>query len=228
MKAATLSEIESAVADGGARLAALLELMSSEPSAGRASLELAASSLKPEVRAWVVGVATRVLGKHGQRLLQRLAADSADVVAVDALMQLGSLAPNLLKPHRDRVLGMLASDDPWGPVRATWLLVHLADDPRPEIREVLNRPKYPFHAIDAEVALRYLDLGEEALWDQLRSHRHDWTPALTRAAYQIRSEPALVALQHCAAEAPDEECRAICRHALDAWSDASAAPWDSQ
>jgi len=83
--------------------------------------------------------------------------------------------------------------------------------------ELLSHPTYPFHAIDAEIALRYLNLGEQALWDELRSHRHDWTPGLVRAAYQLHTEPARRALERCATEAPDKECRGACHHALEEW-----------
>jgi hypothetical protein len=185
---------------------------------GRAALVLDELSRdeSASVRAWVPAAAAEILGDGGDRLILSLARDrdpSVRDAAIAALVELGPASAGPLLPDLRR---RLQSPDAGERIAATWAVAEFRD--AASLRTLADRDEtaeLPAERSAARAAGLVLRADEEAIVSGLGSHDHEDVPALAAAARILGTEATLKALRKCAAEAPDEDCRAACRAELD-------------
>ena len=170
----------------------------------------------PDVRDWVVGSVRQILGSESSETLQKLALDSDAGISDSALDEYLSLQLPLPKALVRRLRSKLSSSDYWEPVAAIWLIVRAGvDELRPAIRSVLERPAYPWHRNEAEVALDLIENGPSRVYEGLRNHDHDHMSTFIRAATALRTDDARRALEACVRLAADDDCTRLCQLALE-------------
>jgi hypothetical protein len=169
-----------------------------------------------QVRDWVAVHARRAAYSGAIALLTRMAKDRSPIiqeVAIGQLIELDHEAANRTVVPRIRRMLERSTDDAARNVALWWLVRLNADHSIPLIRRM--REEQATGADDAEFAeLVLVGRGEEVL-DVLRRHDHDRMLPAIRAAFAIRSESAIDALQVCADSAPDESCQRACRRVLN-------------
>jgi hypothetical protein len=171
-----------------------------------------------DVRSWVGWATPQVLGDGGVYVLMGLTRDRDPAVrdaAIDELVELDPDAARRLLPGLRR---RLRSRDAHEPVAAMWTLAELGDrGSLPAIRRIAAGEglDYPFQARVAEVVCLVLEEREDEIVRRMRAHDHGQMQSLATAARVLGTDAARSALEQCAAEAPDEDCRRVCAVELE-------------
>jgi hypothetical protein len=166
-----------------------------------------------DVRGWVSWAIPEVLEDGGAYILLGLTRDRDPAVRDGAIEELVALDPDLAQKLVPSLRRRLRSRDAQEAVTAMWTLAELGDrDSLPLIRRIAEADKldHPHQRLSAEVACTLLgDRPEDAL-DGLRAHDHERMPWLATAARILGTPEARLALENCARDAPDEDCRRAC------------------
>ena len=172
------------------------------------------------MRMWAAWAAEKVLGTNGTPVWVQLATDDDPEIAGYAILCLAEYAPQEARQLIPKLRRQTRKHDPYLPTQAAWVLAAVgAKEARPDIEALARDPKYPWHAIDAQVALMMLDGQDGEILELLRRHeRHEWTRALSFAATLIRSDASAAALEEAAENSPDQQCRVLAANALDEWT----------
>lgn len=173
------------------------------------------------VRFWAIAAAERVYSREEYaEVLERAAGDPDDDVSADAIDRLLNVAPDRAQRMSRSIAVRLSSEGPLlDKVFWLWSLARLrARQAVPEIKVLrAGEEDWTKLARVADVVLTYLSEGERVILEAIESHRdHAHVEELcTLAWFVIRNEAARSALEVCAAEAPDEDCRKECQFSLE-------------
>ncbi len=185
------------------------------------------------VRSWAGMVSGDVLGEAAVPILQQLAVDGEVSVRNGAIQDLLRLDPEALRPaiprlRKDLKPNAFVLDQTF----AMWTLAKLGDRAAlPAVRQLAApTDKYIGRQRVAQVVAWLLEGNGQTIIDALASHRLGdlWTRDLAKAASILGSPEALAALQRCATQAPDDDCRAVCRRFVDGWHEkprSAVADW---
>ncbi len=184
----------------------LIQLLRSSGERSSKILGALAKNRNPEIRHWVADVAVEVLGAGSVHVLRDLARDRDTDVRIDALNGLVAVDPDEARRMTTTLRKQAASTDFYEAQAAVWALGAVGDKESLDvIRPLTTEPD----AIprDAAIAVELLLTAPEELCRRIEKHDHELMPWLVKAAELLGTRAARRALEHCVAEAPDEECR---------------------
>ncbi len=184
----------------------LINLLSADREyAGQVLGELA-DNQDPEIRHWAAQEAADVLGRDAVPILRRLVRDRDSNVRIDALRGLGQVDPGELVPMIPKLRAETESQDGFDAQAAIWALGALGDPANLDVVRAATR-RDRARPRNTAIAVELLISDPEQLCQRIESHDHDLMPWLTYAAAMLGTERARLALEHCALNAPDGECR---------------------
>ncbi len=161
---------------------------------------------EPELRLFAPEAAADVLGRDAVPILRRLVSDKDSDVRVEALNALIAVDPHSAHDMKEPLRLRAQSLDLYEAQAALWALGAIRDN---EGLDVIRAAKDRDNAIPRNTAiaveLLLTDPGE--LCRRIEDHDHELMPWLVKAAELLRTKEAQRALEKCAAEAPDQECR---------------------
>lgn len=168
----------------------------------------------PEIRHWIADAAPDLLGPEAVPVLRELTSDSDLDVRIDALSALIAIDPAEARRMGPTIRKRATSEDFYEAQGAIWALGAIRDT---EALEIIRRASEQPDAIprNAAVAVELLLTAPEELCRRIAEHDHDLMPWLVKAAELLGTDEARRALEHCASEAPDEECRGFARRVLE-------------
>jgi hypothetical protein len=203
--------------DEGPDAKQLLAAFRSSPQEGKRILEELTVHRDPVVRAWAPWAASRSLSQgDAVALALRLIGDrDSDVrhVALEELLELDVETAAKLGPTFRR---QLKSKEFHEPIAAMWALATIGDTRAvEEIRAAANRWNNALHKNTAEAVSMVLEDRANELTRRIRDHDHRLMPWLSKAARLLGTKEARDALDACARNAPDDECRNFCREEVE-------------
>ncbi len=170
------------------------------------------------MRGWVSWAIPEVLEDGGAYILLGLTRDRDPAVRDGAIEELVALDPDLAQKLVPSLRRRLRSRDAQEPVTAMWTLAELGDrDSLRLIRRIAEADEleHPHQRLSAEVACMLLGDRPENVLAGLRAHDHEHMPWLATAARMQGTPEARLALENCARDAPDEDCRRACAIELE-------------
>jgi hypothetical protein len=180
-------------------------------------LEKLAASRSGPIREWTASAAATTMGADATALLLALARDRDPDVRDTAIQELVEVNPDAARTLGPVFRKKLKSRDYYDPVSAMWTLAKLDDSSSlDDIRRIRDEATIMYHQKTAEVVVLMLEKEYDTIFATLEQHLdHDGTRMFATAARRIGSDEALHALEICSSSAPDEECRQVCRGALE-------------
>ena len=178
-----------------------------------------------DVRFWALEAAMRIYSREEYvDALDKAVSDRDDEVKSEAIGRLADVAPDHLLPLARSLAKRLNVEVP--SLEKVFLLWTLAKAGAVDALAQISRlrstePDGTQLARICDVVSRYLKEGAQPILDSIRDHDdHAHMEELTTIAWHVLATPAArEALDECAANAPDEECRGNCNDALQRWDD---------
>jgi hypothetical protein len=176
-----------------------------------------------DVRFWALEAAMRIYSRRDYvDALDKAVRDPDDDVSSEALARLVDVAPDHVGPMARSLARRLNTEIP--PLEKVFLLWTLAKiravEALPQIAQLRSKePDLSQLSRVCDVVSLYLKEGATPILDAIRRHGdHLRMEELNTVAWHVVSTPAArEALEECAANAPDDECRGKCEEALRRW-----------
>jgi hypothetical protein len=216
------ARIASLIDDGNADSPQLLSRLEINP-LGRSIVAQLLSWPVGDVRFWALEAAMRIYSRQEYvDALDRAVRDPDDDVKSEAIGRLADVAPDHLLPLARSLAKRLNAEIPFlEKVFLLWTLAKAgAVDALPKISQLRStEPDGTQLARVCDVVSLYLKEGAQPILDSIRDHDdHAHMEELSTIAWHVLATPAArEALDECAANAPDEECRGNCDSALQRW-----------
>ncbi len=216
------ARIAALIVDGNSDSTHLLSRLESAPL--RRSIVTQLLSWKVgDVRFWALEAAMRIYSRQEYvDALDRAVRDPDDDVKSEAIGRLVDVAPDHVIPMARSLAKRLNAKIPF--MEKGFLLLTLAKiravDALPQISRLRStEPDWTQLSRVCDVVTLYLKEGAEPILASIRNHGdHDRMEELCTMAWHVLGTPAArQALDECAANAPDEECRGKCDYALQRW-----------
>jgi hypothetical protein len=178
-----------------------------------------------DVRFWALEAAMRIYSRQEYvDALDRAVRDSDEEVKSEAIGRLADVAPDRLLQLAPSLAERLNAEIPsLEKVFLLWTLAKTgAVETLPQISQLRStEPDGTQVARVCDVVSLYLKAGAQPILDSIREHGdHAHMEELSTIAWHVLATPAArEALDECAANAPDEECRGNCNYALQRWDD---------
>jgi hypothetical protein len=172
----------------------------------------------PDVRGWVAWATPQVLGEGGVHVLVGLTRDRDAEVRDAAIEELVALDPGAARKLVPSLRRRLRSREPHEPVTAMWTLAELHDrESLPQVRRIAEAENldHPWQRLTAGVVVLLLEGRGDEVIGAIRDHDHERMPWLATGARILATDEARDALEECAREAPDEDCRRACAIELE-------------
>jgi hypothetical protein len=195
-----------------------LRLLEGEPD--KAALELLQSIREvkdPELRFFVAWAARSRFGPASADLLADIAKhDPHPDVRSEAMNALLEMSPERASEFWPRLRRQLRSKDEWDAELAGWKLLRLRDPLlSQEIAEILPRwPAKDYIHKSFRVLEWCIDGRVDEIVAHIRGHDHDHMMWLTSTGFYLDCDDIWSAVAWAAENAPDEQCRDDCAHAL--------------
>jgi hypothetical protein len=178
-----------------------------------------------DVRFWALEAAMRIYSRQEYiDALGRAVRDSDDDVKSEAIGRLADVSPDHLLPLSRSLAERLNAEIPsLEKVFLLWTLAKItAVDALPQISQLRSTEADGTQVSRVcDVVSLYLKEGAQPVLDSIRNHGdHVRMEELCTVAWHVLATPsAREALDECAANSPDEECRGACNYALQRWDD---------
>lgn len=187
-------------------LNALVVSLRESPSAALVAFETLAESGEDEIRLWLTEVTPQVLGHDALPILRDLVRDRDSDVRIEALGAIVALDSDEAHKMAAMFRRRAGSNDLHEAQAALWALGAIRDV---EALDVIRAAQLHDNAIprNTAIAVELLLTAPSELCQRIEEHDHVLMPWLAKAAEILGTEAARQALESCALNAPDEECR---------------------